>query len=86
MSRGVLDQEAYDASVRADKAASAKGMKAVMTSIYYRPDGKRVFTFRFDPIKRPRGRPVVEAGPRPAVASRRGALAAEPPPAQGELI
>lgn len=88
MSRGHLDQEAYDAACRAQEWAAKHGKRAMWSRIYYNPDGSRAFYFTYEPLK-PRRKGEVEAapGPDPAAAPepakvRRGGV---PKPEQGRF-
>jgi hypothetical protein len=54
MSRGVLDQAAYDAACAAASWAAAHGKRAIWDAIHHNPDGTRTFRFRYEALKPPR--------------------------------
>jgi hypothetical protein len=99
MSKGVLDQAAFDASTRAAEQAAKRGMRAVMTSIGHNPDGSRTFYFRHERLKPKRGERISQPEPArerisqpvnvPRARISRGVAAGgdpNPPPAQGNLL
>lgn len=58
MSRGVLDQAAYDAACAAARWAEAHGKRAFWDAIHYAADGSRTFRFRYEDLPKRRAKPV----------------------------
>lgn len=77
MSRGVLDQEAFDAATRASEWAARNGKRAFWAAVHHHDDGTRSFRFRFEDLPRRKAAPV--DAPAPARRVTRGAT-------QGSLL
>lgn len=85
MSKGHLDQPAYDAACRAAEWAAARGLRAQWSRIYFNADGSRTFHFTYEPLKPPRKSKATEAEPTAPAERQRVKRGGVPKPEQGAL-